>query len=71
MNERIAYVLRGSELREPKAVVVPVAAYVEPVGLDVPGGRRALPWTELLGPRRISCNGDRTPVREVIATRNL
>ncbi len=27
--------------------------------------------TELLGPRRISCNGDRTPVREVIATRNL
>jgi DNA adenine methylase len=25
----------------------------------------------LPGPRRISCNGDRTPVREVLATRNL
>ncbi len=27
--------------------------------------------TSLSGPRRISCNGDRTPVREVLATRNL
>lgn len=27
--------------------------------------------THLIAPRRISCNGDRTPAREVVATRNL
>lgn len=27
--------------------------------------------TELEGPRRISCNGDRTPAKEIFATRNL
>jgi DNA adenine methylase len=27
--------------------------------------------TELTAPRRISCTGDRTPAREIFATRNL
>ena len=27
--------------------------------------------TELEAPRRISCNGDRTPAREIFATRNV